>query len=593
LSFTSGARRASRRTSPRHLVGLGLLATCLGAGAALAGPAPALLAASAPKVAIIVGPAGAQTSTNRDWANAAASEALPYTSNIVKAYSPNATGSRVKTAISGAAIVVYIGRGRGFPSPYSSTLETSTQDGFGLNPVAGVDNSTTRYYGESYIRAVRLAPGAVVLLGGLDYASGNNEPGRTQPSPSIARRRVDNYGASFVASGAAVVIAEAKDSLAYYIRSIFTRDISLDNVWRTSPWRNGHVTSFTSTRTLGAVGRTDPLYPTSGYYRSIVGCPATLTTTARHAGVTATPGEVSVPASIDATGTSDASSAMNSWLRTVPDGSTIVFRACSVYRMDAFLLVVERHNLTFEGNGATLRSNGTTSCGGACSLFYFLNSRGITIRNFNLVGNSPTPGVYSSTWEQAAAVRIMGGSDFEISGLTIRAVGGDGLYAGNPTNVSFHNNHIVTAGRNGVSVISGTNITAENNAFDKVGYVTFDDEADHPDEASTNVVFRANTAGTYGARFASVEGGHTGAAISGVTISGNTVTGRSLLTVIDNGGTARMRNIAFTGNSSTVAAAGPVLEFAHIDGLTVIGNVQPLTSGVLASISDCTGVTYR
>ena len=103
-------------------------------------------------MAIIVGPAGAQTSTNWDWANAAASEALPYTSNIVKVYSPNATWSRVKTALSGAAIVVYIGRGRGFPSPYSSMLENSTQDGFGLNPVAGVDNSTTKYYGESYIR---------------------------------------------------------------------------------------------------------------------------------------------------------------------------------------------------------------------------------------------------------------------------------------------------------------------------------------------------------------------------------------------------------------------------------------------------------
>jgi hypothetical protein len=32
---------------------------------------------------------------------------------------------------------------------------------------------------------------------------------------------------------------------------------------------------------------------------------------------------------------------------------------------------------------------------------------------------------------------------------------------------------------------------------------------------------------------------------------------------------------------------------SHIDGLTVTGNVQPLTSGVFAQISDCTGVTYQ
>jgi hypothetical protein len=30
---------------------------------------------------------------------------------------------------------------------------------------------------------------------------------------------------------------------------------------------------------------------------------------------------------------------------------------------------------------------------------------------------------------------------------------------------------------------------------------------------------------------------------------------------------------------------------AHVDGLTLTGNLQPLTRGVLASITDCTGVT--
>jgi hypothetical protein len=74
-----------------------------------------------------------------------------------------------------------------------------------------------------------------------------------------------------------------------------------------------------------------------------------------------------------------------------------------------------------------------------------------------------------------------------------------------------------------------------------------------------------------------------------VTVSGNTVTGASLLTVID---LARRQNITFTNNRSSVTAAGPVLRLAHIDGLTVTGNVQPLSSGVLASITDSTGVTY-
>lgn len=45
---------------------------------------------------------------------------------------------------------------------------------------------------------------------------------------------------------------------------------------------------------------------------------------------TPAPARLSVPASIDATGASDASAALNAWIATVPDGSTIVFKASGV-----------------------------------------------------------------------------------------------------------------------------------------------------------------------------------------------------------------------------------------------------------------------
>ena len=75
--------------------------------------------------------------------------------------------------------------------------------------------------------------------------------------------------------------------------------------------------------------------------------------------------------------------------------------------------------------------------------------------------------------------------------------------------------------------------------------------------------------------------------MSGVTISGNRITGDTLLTVVT---IARRKNIVFTNNTSTVRGHGPILRFAHIDGLTVRGNHQPLSSGTLVSIADCTGV---
>ena len=80
-----------------------------------------------------------------------------------------------------------------------------------------------------------------------------------------------------------------------------------------------------------------------------------------------------------------------------------------------------------------------------------------------------------------------------------------------------------------------------------------------------------------------------GSTVSGLTISGNSVTGGSLLTII---GLSRRQNVVFTNNRSTIATWGPVLRFAYIDGLTVTGNVEPLTSGALASITSSTGVTY-
>jgi len=285
LLVASGAHRAPGRRLLRPFAVLVALALLFGLGAA--GPNPTTVsAATAPKVAIIVGPNGTKTAGNRDRANAAAAEALRYTTNVVKVYSPNATWARVMSAISGASIVVYFGRGKGYPSPYSSTLRTSTEDGFGLNPVAGKGNETTRYFGEAYIRQVALAPNALVLLHPLAYAPGASEPGRAGPSLSTARKRVDNYGAGFLAAGAGAVIAETNKYVAvWYIRRVFTQDATLAAIWKAAPTRHGHISGFTSRRTAGAVGRTDPVHTSSGFTRSIVGRLASATTTMVRGGI--------------------------------------------------------------------------------------------------------------------------------------------------------------------------------------------------------------------------------------------------------------------------------------------------------------------
>ena len=76
----------------------------------------------APKVAIVVGPAGAATDDYRSLADEAAAAARKYTANVVRVYSPDATWPAVKKALNGASIVVYLGHGNGFPSRYRDSL---------------------------------------------------------------------------------------------------------------------------------------------------------------------------------------------------------------------------------------------------------------------------------------------------------------------------------------------------------------------------------------------------------------------------------------------------------------------------------------
>ena len=81
-------------------------------------------AASALRVAIIVGPVGGElTPQYIELAEMAAAEAEQAGAKVVRAYSPKATPRRVLRAVEGANIVIYFGHGTGFPNPYSQHPE--------------------------------------------------------------------------------------------------------------------------------------------------------------------------------------------------------------------------------------------------------------------------------------------------------------------------------------------------------------------------------------------------------------------------------------------------------------------------------------
>jgi hypothetical protein len=323
-----------------------------GLGSVTPATAPAAFAAVNPKVAIIVGATHDATDRYRSSADQVAAAARRYTTNVVKVYSPNATWSKVKSAVAGASVIVYLGHGNGWPSPYTYDPNYTTKNGFGLNyDVNGngkLSDYEVKYYGEPSIRELNPAPNAVVLLFHLCYASGNSEPGRAEPSLTTAKQRVDNYAAAFLKAGARAVVANGHSHADYYIDALFTTRQSILDYWQNAPDAHDNVSVYGSVRNPGLQFAMDPERP-GAYYRALSG-KMSLTTTdvtgAAYADTSRDPAAITVPgnASPVADGTpvyaspGDLSSAGNpiatigtsarvrvDWLDpgTAPDGSRI------------------------------------------------------------------------------------------------------------------------------------------------------------------------------------------------------------------------------------------------------------------------------
>ena len=249
-----------------------MAAALLGLASSL-GPAPVSAAAAPPpKVVIVVGPVGSLTDMYRAAAADGARAARRHDAQVITIYSPDATWPVVRDALQGASIVVYLGHGNGWPSRYSSVLQPTTQDGLGLNPAAGGDDEAHQYFGESYLaRDVHLAPHALVLLHHLCYASGNSEPGLPEGTLDVARQRVDDYAAGWLAAGADAVLVDAFFGPAWYIDAALGGDGTIDAAWRSAPDYHDHVIAFPSRRTPGTTVTLDPDHVRHGFHRSLAG----------------------------------------------------------------------------------------------------------------------------------------------------------------------------------------------------------------------------------------------------------------------------------------------------------------------------------
>lgn len=317
-----------------------------------------------------------------------------------------------------------------------------------------------------------------------------------------------------------------------------------------------------------------------------------------------------VPASVDATGSGDASAALQQFVAGVPDGSTIEFQAGATYRMDHGLVLRGRHDLVFEGNGATFRAYGSGSWP-MDSIFALMDGdERIAVRDFTLVGNNPDAGTvdaFHAGDEHLHGFYLGGASDILIEDVAISGVYGDCVYVGTDggttwsERIVFQDSTCTASGRHGVGYIAGRDVVVQRVSFDQIGMWVVDIEPNRPSEGADGFLFRDNVVGTYGltdeylAWLVSARAGAEGAIAQNVSIMRNTITGNPGsgydgdplgLNVYVDGRLGPRSNWVIQDNTSSITMSrtthGAPVYMRDVTGVVLVGNRQPMRAGALA-----------
>ena len=309
---------------------------------------------------------------------------------------------------------------------------------------------------------------------------------------------------------------------------------------------------------------------------------------------------IDVPASVDASGGSDVTDALQAIVDAAPDGATIRLAPDGVYRTTGALELQQRHDLVLDGRGATIRLvEGDRS---RRRNLWLVDSTGIEIRDLSLVGSNPAPGVLDEARQFEHSIWIDGGSGISIEGVTMENPWGDCVYLGDRDGrLDWVDGFVLRAsachgpGRNAVSIVAGRNVTIEANTFGDIGLHAVDIEPNQAAwiQGAERVAVTGNRVdGPIEDYFFAANGW---GPVDDLTVEGNVLAGTPLrITVkpLPESGYVR-RSVRVADNRSDTPYRGEgtaALSFASIIGLTVTGNVVPLEGAgtTLASVeSSC------
>lgn len=291
------------------------------------------------------------------------------------------------------------------------------------------------------------------------------------------------------------------------------------------------------------------------------------------------PDTFEVPLSVDNTGGTDMTSELLAYFATVPDGNTITFPDDSIYLCDFTLLLQNRHDLTFEGNGVqTICTSGSGSR--ERRHWHFKSCSNIILRDIIVHGANPNAGIGDAAYvvdkEAQHGFDFDGCEDCLVERCEVYDIYGDFFYVGVHLckRITFQDNIGDRNGRQGFGCTWAEDIVFQRNTINNVRRSVFDVEPTVNYYAVRRVLIDDNDIGPFRLNFVASKGASS--TCEDITISNNSLGVGAPLKIDMNApsGGVRRGPVTITGNTS-VSEFGSALENIRVvryDGVTIANN---------------------
>jgi len=317
-----------------------------------------------------------------------------------------------------------------------------------------------------------------------------------------------------------------------------------------------------------------------------------------------------LPESIARDCSRNVTSEINDWLAAASNGTTLQFEG-GCFRIDQTLLVLNKSDLTIDGQGATFKTDDPTGDGStreapskaARTRAHWRISAGsnVTLTNMTVKGAHPNGGTsepaYVAALEAQHGFDILGTQNAVISGANITDVYGDFVYFGRSGSTwssgRVTGSRMERNGRQGIAVTAGRNIHIDNNYLGNIRRATFDFEPNGAGWGVDGVVVDNNEIGPGRLLFIASQGE---GLVNNITVTNNRLIGRPMSGTIRASTGTRRTNWAFENNVADTGYGSPggyAMGFVGVDNIRFVNNTQPLQSGRnmhLAGLFNSTGV---